>query len=170
MASRIGRGLPEDVIPEVLGETWTLLLARPVGDFDPARGSAKAYLYGLMQNAAKAVRALYAAPGKPRRERSLAHPIASAQEAQTTAPQEVPELPLEEYTDAGRAASRLEAHLDVESILEAAPPAVARALLLIHGEGETLDEAARRQGLRRQQLGRELRTFSAEMQCEVSSP
>ena len=53
------------LLDDITQETWVLLLQKPVGAYDPTRGSALTYLQQLMRNAVQVVRARHAPVGLP---------------------------------------------------------------------------------------------------------
>src|ERR1700733_16246687 len=63
LARRFGPDLPADVVDEVVSETCLLLLGRTGTAFDASRGSAQKFLFGVVANAVKNVRAGYCPPG-----------------------------------------------------------------------------------------------------------
>jgi hypothetical protein len=62
---RIADDLPVDVRPEVAQEVWLRLADETPTTFDPARGTGKQYLFGLVRNAVRTVRRSYGLPVSP---------------------------------------------------------------------------------------------------------
>src|SRR5689334_12133551 len=68
LVRRFGPDLPADVVDEVVSETYLLLLGRAGAAFDASRGSAQKFLFGVVANAVRNVRAGYRPPGSPTRQ------------------------------------------------------------------------------------------------------
>ena len=60
IARRIGRGLPDDVLGEVVSQALENLLRMRSGAFDPQRGSAGTFLGLVVRTAVRTIRANYA--------------------------------------------------------------------------------------------------------------
>jgi hypothetical protein len=139
--------LPPDLRDEVVSQSLEFLIEHGK-QFQPSRGSAKAFLKVITAQAARKVRADYRAPGvrsRPKREewrhRPGVDPIHTV---------DVPDP---------RSVDDLDNACEVRAILRCAPRKIAHALLLIYFAGEAVGAAARRVGMSRFSLSREMGRF-----------
>jgi len=157
LARRFGPDLPADIIDEVVSETYLLLLGRPGRCFDPARGSAREFLFGIVGNAVKNVRASNRPPGLPTRRRNdepelMATSIITFDELLHSRDQRLlPDV------------RQIEARIDAQALLLGTVASVfAAAIIAIHIRGENASSVSRRLGVSRFQVNRALqRTRSA---------
>jgi DNA-directed RNA polymerase specialized sigma24 family protein len=150
LARRFGPDLPADLIDEVVSESYVLLLGRPGRSFDPARGSAREFLFGIMGNAVKNVRASNRPPGLPARRRK--------NEPESV---EVPVIAFDELIHSGTQRllpdiRQLEARIVVQALLGTVASVFAVALIAIHMRGESATSVSRRLGVSRFQIDRAL--------------
>jgi DNA-directed RNA polymerase specialized sigma24 family protein len=140
IANKLAPGLPIDIREEIVSQTFLNLLGAPGKKFDPRRGSAKAFLKGLLLNAVRQVRAAYCPPGHPTRIRKYP---GKRNDAVLYLPPVI-SLDADNFVvpvDA-KGPARIEAECDARMILDSAPPLVAAALRLVHFYGDTHKEAA----------------------------
>jgi DNA-directed RNA polymerase specialized sigma24 family protein len=166
LAARVGNGLPKDVRPELVDEVYKFLLSGNAPAFDPTRGTAKAYLWQAMRNAAKTVRASYAPPGQPTRLRNTVQgrpegDVGVREQLDTETADDV--VLSREGRDLEAAVRTMNAYVDTRSALARASPNVRAALELIHGHGRGVREAAEALGMSRFQLRRALDGFAATL-------
>jgi hypothetical protein len=184
IARRIGRGLPDDVLGEVVSQTLENLLRMRPGAFDPKRGSAGTFLGLVVRTAVRIVRANYAPPGEVTRQRMRRQQ--GEGDAETAAPSG-DEAPTEE-TQAGEAwidqdqeaepvafdieavdprntAWLIEVHHDVRSLLQRAPRLVAEGLVRVHAYGDGLGEVAVDLGLSRFVLKRKINQYLRDVRA-----
>lgn len=156
LARRFGPDLPADIIDEVVSETYLLLLGRPGRSFDPARGSAREFLFGIVGNAVKNVRASNRPPGLPTRRRKdeperMGTSVITFDELLHSGDQRLlPDV------------RQIEARSDAQALLGTVASVFAAALIAIHIRGENASSVSRRLGVSRFQINRALqRTRSA---------
>ena len=147
MAREVMKESPDDLLEEVVTEVWCAIISRPV-QYDRKLGSAWGFFRNLMWNAARTVRAAYAPPGSPRRQRG----------ATVTTP---PTPPLEEVQDSVSTGPSQETSAEVRQILSRADAQVGRTLYLVHGGGYSLSELAEETGTSRFTLARAMERFCA---------
>lgn len=139
--------LPPDLRDEVVSQSLEYLIEHGK-QFQPARGTAKAFLKLMTGQAARKVRADYCPPGcrtRPTRDERCRPPKA------------VPLCSIDVESPTGVA--EVETACEVRGILRRAPEKIARALVLIYLAGETLAAAARDVGMSRFALSREIARF-----------
>lgn len=173
LARKIGADLPKDLHEEIVQQAMLgLLLAEP-RRYDPAKGSPESFVGMVVWDAARRVRADYAAPGqKTRRENVRAKAGASVTATPPAAadplapPPPPPIVPLDdvlETMETGMEGFRdVEQRLDAEKVLRRADSVVAAALHLIHWEGEAVGMAAAYLSLPRTTLNGRLTAFARE--------
>lgn len=69
VARQYGADLPEDLLGEVVNQGFLKLLALGPGDFDPEVRKAGTFMGLVVRDAIRQIRAAYAAPGQPKRNR-----------------------------------------------------------------------------------------------------
>lgn len=152
LARRFGAGLPADLIDEVVSESFVLLLGGPGRAFDPQRGSARSFLFGIVQNAAQRVRAIYCPPGMRTRlhKEDLAEEGFQGYERVVAFDEEV-HVPECLQTPTSR---QMEARIDLEAMLRNTNVTLVAAMVAIVAHGEKVGAAAGRFGLSRFQFNR----------------
>lgn len=148
LARRFGPDLPADLIDDVVSETYVILLGRSGRRFDPARGSAREFLFGIVGNAVKNVRANNRPPGLPTRPRKDEPELV-----------EGPVIPFDELLHSGTQRllpdiRQVEAHIDAHALLGKVAAVFAAALIAIHVRGENTTSVSRRLGVSRFQINR----------------
>lgn len=180
IARRIGRGLPDDVLGEVVNQALEYLLRMRAGAFDPQRGSAGTFLGLVVRTAVRTVRANYAPPGEVTRQRKPRQSIGADVETASAPTDEMPadeapagEAEIEqdqeadavafdiEAVDPQNAAWLIEVRHDVRSLLQRAPPLVAAGLVRVHAFGDGLGEVALELGVSRFALNRQINRYLA---------
>lgn len=167
LARRIAPDLDEqDLAEDAVQRTWELLLRKRPDSFDPDRGSAIAYLTGVLLNAANDVRAEHAPPGEPTRRRNnwYRKPTRGQRRAYVRAlvlnkrhedPDDLgpPESPMHRIPDPHDYIAELECRLTVRDILKLArvtmPHKLYFVLRHVAGRDALLGEAARAWGMHR---------------------
>ena len=139
--------LPADLRDEVVSQSLEFLIERGK-QFQPSRGSAKAFLKVITAQAARRVRADYRRPGvRSRPKREEWNHLPSVDPIHTV---DVPDP---------RTVDDLDNACEVRAILRGAPREIAHALLLIYFAGEAVGTVARRVGMSRFSLSREIGRF-----------
>src|ERR1700733_3256479 len=158
LARRFGPDLPADVFDEVVSETCLLLLGRTGTAFDASRGSAQKFLFGVVANAVKNVRAGYCPPGAPTRQhknRPKIEPVVvSFEESQHGLEQRM--LPDVRQVDAAA---------DVAALLSGLTAVLAMAVVAVHLHGYGVRRVARAMGVSRFKIRRAMR----ELQLKAAS-
>lgn len=158
LARRFGPDLPADVVDEVVSETYLLLLGRTGTAFDTSRGSAQKFLFGVVANAVKNVRAGYCPPGAPTRQhknRPKIEPVVvSFEESQYGLEQRM--LP---------DARQVDAAADVAALLSGLTAVLAMAVVAVHLHGYGVRRVARAMGVSRFKIRRAMR----ELQLKAAS-
>jgi RNA polymerase sigma factor (sigma-70 family) len=150
-ARRAAPELPADVQDEVVSQSFEYLI-QSKAQFQPERGSAKAFLKVLTRQAVRKIRADYCPPG--RRTRPDRH------DRRQQKPKIVSLSDINENVLVNRdAVDELDTNCEVKAILRRAPEKVARALVLIYFAGERVSSAARAVGMSRFALSREIARF-----------
>jgi hypothetical protein len=144
--------LPPDIQDEVVSQSLEYLIQYG-SRFQPARGSAKAFLKVLTGQAARKIRADYCPPG--RRTRPDRHDRRRGKPKVVS----LSDVNLENALVNRDAVDELDTSCDVKAILRRAPAKVARALVLIYFAGEKVSAAARAVGMSRFALSREISHF-----------
>jgi DNA-directed RNA polymerase specialized sigma24 family protein len=150
LARRFGPDLPADLVDDVVSETYVILLGRSGRGFDAARGSAREFLFGIVGNAVKNVRASNRPPGLPTRPRKDKQELIVA-----------PVIPFDELLHSGTRRllpdiRQIEAHIDARALLGTVASVLAAALIAIHVRGENASSVSRRLGVSRFQINRAL--------------
>lgn len=150
LARRFGPDLPADVIDEVVSETYLLLLGRSGAAFEASRGSAQKFLFGIVANAVKSVRASYRPPAS--RTRQHMNRLGSEQVV----------VPFEESQHGlGQRllpdAQQVDAASDVAALFSGLTAVLAIAIVAIHIHGQDINKVARVLGVSRFQIRRALR-------------
>lgn len=152
LARRFGPHLPADLIDDVVSETYVLLLGRSGRRFDPRLGSARQFLFGVVQNAVKNVRAQYRPAGFPSRYG----------EDHFAAAQQVVAFDESIYsTDSGIPIVQIESNIDLAKLLTGISTLLAAAIIAIYVHGEKSAIVARRLGVSRFQIYRTLQSIRA---------
>jgi len=141
--------LPRDLRDEVVSQNLEYLIEYGK-QFDPARGSANAFLKLLSGRAARKVRADYCPPGCRTRP--------GPRDDERNARREALSLAEVEHK-AADATMDLDVSCEVKAILRRAPATIARALLMIYVAGETVSATAKAVGMSRFTLRREMSRF-----------
>lgn len=146
-----GRRLVDDVI----SRTWELLLRKPAGSFDPARGTALAYLATVVRTAVRDVREEnahvvarardYSSPGVSRRDHAVERRLIWAE------------------------VEVIDEVVDLATALQELPPAVRPAVPLIAVQDSTMVDAAVAVGMTRFALKRRLQRWAVETQFSMVS-
>lgn len=158
LARRFGPDLPADLIDEVVSETYLLLLGRPGRSFDPARGSAREFLFGIVGNAVKNVRASNRPPGLPTRRRKdepelIATPVITFDELLHSGEQRLlPDI------------RQMEARIDTQALLGTVGSVLAAAIITIYIRGENASNVSRKLGVSRFQINRALQRIHRAVQ------
>lgn len=150
LARRFGPDLPADLINEVVSETYVILLGRSGHRFDPARGSAREFLFGIVGNAVKNVRAENRPPGLPTRPRKDEPELA---EAGVVAFDELLHRGTHRLLPDIR---QIEARFDALALLGTVASVFTAALIAIYIRGENASSVSRRFGVSRFQINRAL--------------
>ena len=150
LARRFGPDLPADVIDEVVSETYLLLLGRAGAAFEASRGSAQKFLFGIVANAVKSVRASYRPPASRTRQH-IGRPgsekvVVPFEESQHGLGQRI--LP---------DARQVDAAADVAVLLSGLTAVLAIAIVAIHIDGQDINKVARALGVSRFQIRRAMR-------------
>lgn len=156
LARRFGPDLPADLIDEVVSETYVILLGRSGRRFDAGRGSARKFLFGIVGNAVKNVRANNRPPGVPTRPRRDERELV-----------EEPVIPFDELLHSGSQRllpdiRQIEAQLETRVLLSTVASVFASALIAIHVRGESATRVSRRLGVSRFQINRALQRIHRE--------
>jgi DNA-directed RNA polymerase specialized sigma24 family protein len=158
LVRRFGPDLPADVVDEGVSETYLLLLGRAGAAFDASRGSAQKFLFGVVANAVKNVRAGYRPPGAPTRQhknRPKIEPVVVPfEESQHGLEQRM--LPDAQQVDAAA---------DVAVLLSGLTDVLAMAVVAVHLYGYGLRRVARVMGVSRFKIRRAVR----ELQLKAAS-
>ncbi len=163
LARRFGPDLPADLIDEVASETYVLLLGRQGRSFDPARGSAHEFLFGIVGNAVKNVRASNRPPGLRTRRRKdepqlVETPVITFDELLHSAEQRLlPDI------------RQIEARIDAQALLGTVASVLAAAIIAIHIRGENASSVSRRLGVSRFQINRALQRIHRAAQPPARS-
>jgi hypothetical protein len=184
IARRIGRGLPDDVLVEVVSQALENLLRMRPGAFDPQRGSAGTFLGLVVRTAVRTVRANYAPPGEVTRQRKRRQPgegdaetaVASADEPPTDETQAgvvwidqdqeaEPAVFDIEAVDPKNTAWLIEVRHDVRILLQRAPRLVAEGLVRVHACGDGLGEVAADFGVSRFVLNRQINRYLRDVRA-----
>jgi DNA-directed RNA polymerase specialized sigma24 family protein len=150
-ARRAARELPRDLPDEVVSQSLEYLIEYG-SRFRLDRGTAKAFLKVVTDQAARKIRADYCPPGcrtrlEPRDQRRARPEVLTISELEG----ENPEHPY--------AVMEVEMTCEVREILLRAPIKIAQALALIYFFGETVSMAAKAVGMSRFALNREISRF-----------
>ena len=161
LARRFGPDLPADLIDDVVSETYVILLGRSGGGFDPTRGSAREFLFGIVGNAVKNVRATNRPPGLPTRLRKN-----EALEAWT--------VPFDELLHSGVRPllpdiHQIEARIEARALLGTVASVFVAALIAIHVHGENASSVSRRLGVTRFQINRALKRIHSAVHNRTRS-
>jgi DNA-directed RNA polymerase specialized sigma24 family protein len=144
--------LPVDIRDEVVSQSFEYLI-QSGPQFQPGRGSAKAFLKILTRQAVRKIRADYCPPGRrtrpDRRDRSHGKPKVVS----------LSDINLENILVNHDAVDELDRQCDVKALLGRAPAKVATALVLIYFAGEKVSAAAKAVGMSRFALSREIAGF-----------
>jgi DNA-directed RNA polymerase specialized sigma24 family protein len=161
LARRFAPELPVDLVNEIIQETYCLLLNGSRHAFDPVRGTARKFLFGVVLNATQRVRSNYCPPGTRTRKRIFQADGDLNREAEFS-----PAIvPFDEtiHCDARRSVfaevGRLEAEIDLNTLLRGASTLLVTALAAIYLEGHKVADVARTLGVSRFRIGREIRAF-----------
>jgi DNA-directed RNA polymerase specialized sigma24 family protein len=157
LARRFGPDLPADLIDEVVSESYVLLLGNTGKNFQVSRGSAQKFLFGVVANAVKNVRAGYRPPAVPSRPRR-----------KDTAADQPTIVPFDEVEHS--TGSRLlpdvhqaDAALYLETVLAGITAVMAAAIIATYVHGEQVNRVASTLGVSRFQIRRvmqKLRTIA----------
>jgi DNA-directed RNA polymerase specialized sigma24 family protein len=147
IVAQIGNFLPEDVREEAVDEAFVRLIANPP-QYDPSKCRPRTFVYGLLRNAVRHVRAIYAQPGK--RTRTVRKLSANGKQ-QTAGPLEVDRQEIAEDTsipDLEAIPSRrwtpdsVHAGVEARLLLRQLPRDLAFAVFLVDGLERSVVEAA----------------------------
>jgi len=158
-ARRAAPDLPVDVQDEVVSQSFEYLI-QSRSQFQPERGSAKAFLKIRTRQAARKVHADYCPPG--RRTRPAPHERDHEQQRVIS----LSEMNLESVLINEEAAKEPERKYQVKALLDRAPAKVAAALVLIYFVGEDVSVAAKAVGMSRYALSREITRFMRAVRWE----
>jgi DNA-directed RNA polymerase specialized sigma24 family protein len=150
LARRFGPDLPADVVDEVVSETYLLLLGKAGTAFDASRGSAQKFLFGVVANAVKNVRAGYHPPGAPTREHKNGTKIEPV-----VVPFEESQHGLEQRMLPD--AQQIDAAADVAVLLSGLTAVLAMAVVAVHLHGYGVSRVARVLGVSRFKIRRAMR-------------
>ena len=143
---------------EVLQQAFVTLLENP-GRYDHARGSASSFLFQVVREAARTIRAAYASPAAPKRARHGATP--------TPAPMALDDVTDKEailFAQAHHAnPEAMTARCDIRHLAPRMPPELVIAFTSL-AEGETKVFAAQAAGLTRFQLEARMSRFRRDLQ------
>lgn len=149
LARRFGPDLPADMIDEVVSETYLLLLGRAGSAFEASRGSAQKFLFGIVANAIKNVRAGYRPPASRTRQRK--NRLASG-------PVQVVDSFEESEHGLGQRilpdAQQIDAAADLAVLLSGLTAVLAMAIVAIHVHGQDIRKVSRVLGVSRFQIRR----------------
>jgi hypothetical protein len=187
IARKMGRGLPDDILLEVVSQALESLLRMRPGAFDPQRGSAGTFLGLVVRTAVRTVRANYAPPGEVTRQRKPRQPSSTdveaaaiptdevsselndetpADEAEIDQDQEVDAVAFDiEAVDPRNSAWLIEVRHDVRSLLQRASPLVAEGLVRVHACGDGLAEVALDLGVSRFALNRQINRYLRDVRA-----
>jgi|HubBroStandDraft_2_1064218.scaffolds.fasta_scaffold01320_8 hypothetical protein len=158
-ARKLGRGLPGDVLDEIVQEVFLGLMSPTFGrKFDPRRGSIWKFLFGEVLNATQRVRASYCAPGVRTRM-----PPKEAESEDPLIPESFDES-IHRKADGDVLAPEfrvVEATFDLAILLRRAPELLIAALVGVHEEGERVKDVAQRLGVSRFWIARESNALSS---------
>jgi hypothetical protein len=154
VAKKTGGDLAPDQLEEVANEVWVLVLSGRGSRFDPQRGNAMAFLYGLVRDAVRRVRASYASPGfrtrlPSRKERDEDPDSTMLPRRMTACMDDLPDRSLASVD--GRAA---EYQAELRLMVTRWGEPLVEALQSIYLEGECVSAVARKLGMSRFQLRR----------------
>ena len=150
LARKRAPNLPADLHEEIVQQAWLSVVSRSTDIWSSGQVDVRAYLAGVVRDAAKAVRANYRRPGQVSRFR---RPSASSGPRQSAAPP-LDNVPEKNLRRDGHLA--IEARLELNSLYERASADVRVALGMICEEGATLEEAAAATGQTRRTLSRRI--------------
>jgi DNA-directed RNA polymerase specialized sigma24 family protein len=150
LARRFGPDLPADVIDEVVSETYLLLLGHAGAAFEARRGSAQKFLFGIVANAVKRVRASYRAAASPTRPRKT-----SADSEQAVVPFDESQHGLGQRLLPD--AQQVDAAADIALLLTGMTAPLAIAIVAVHVDGHTVSRVARILGVSRFKIRRAMR-------------
>lgn len=159
LARRLARDLPDDLLGEVVNETWLLLLSSSAR-FDRTRGTAAGFIALYMKNALRLVRARYAPPGVGKRDASRRRAGRLTKPVVEDADEVLASLP------DPAAWARVEARAEANRMLGRAGPRLRHGLWLVKVEGRSLADAAERLGTSRFKLAR---AFDRFVQIQVAA-
>jgi DNA-directed RNA polymerase specialized sigma24 family protein len=157
--------LPWDLRENALQEAFIQLMQVRPDRYNSRLGSPKAFLRGLVRDAIRSVRASMTPAGQPTRNRVAA----GAEPALPPRVQIVAVKPViataEDAEDVGasRVFEQVDARIDAEKVLAAAPSSTAKALEMIFLQDMPKQEVAARLGLNRFDLYREIEAFAARV-------
>lgn len=155
LVRRFGPDLQADVVDEVVSETYLLLLGRAGAAFDASRGSAQKFLFGVVANAVKNVRAGYRPPGTPTRQhknRAKIEPV--------VVPFEESQHGLEQRMLPD--AQQIDAAADVAVLLSELTAVLAVAVVAVHLHGYGISMVARILGVSRFRIRRAIRELQVK--------
>lgn len=158
LARRFGPDLPADLIDEVVSEAYVLLLGKAGKSFDANRGSAQQFLFGIVANAVKNVRASYRQPVIPSRTKR-----------KSTSAEQPTVVPFDEgvYVTASRMlpdVRQVEAAVDLDVVLATITAVMAAAIIAVYVHGEQMNRVARALGVSRFQIHRAVRYVRTAVQ------
>jgi hypothetical protein len=153
MARKIGRGLPGDILEEIVQEVFGALMSPGSGrKFNPQRGSIWKFLLGELLNATHRVRATYCAPGVRTRGPSKKDGGEDPSTAETFNEEIHRKSGSEVLAPEFRS---VQARFDLAILLRGAPQPLIAALVGIHEDGEKVKDVAQRLGVSRFWIARE---------------
>lgn len=156
---RVAPWLPKDLHEDVVQQLFVRLWANPP-QYDRAKCSGRILAFGLLRNALKQVRSMFAVPGT--RTRPQQHefsqiseaPAVDAEQEELTEPVSNAEKALHIAESSYGTASTIEATVITAEFLQAANWEVAAGALLVYGSDYSVTEAANRVGTSRFALRR----------------
>src|SRR2546426_876257 len=155
LARRFAPELPRDLIDEIVQETYCALLNGSGHAFDAGRGTARKFFFGVVLNATQKVRASYCPPGTRTRKHSQKNEEAPETEIvpfdETVHSDVSPLIPPDIRS--------VDARLDLATLLRGASAVLTTALVAIYVEGHRVADVARRLGVSRFRIGREIKAF-----------
>jgi DNA-directed RNA polymerase specialized sigma24 family protein len=149
LVARIAPLIPEDVREEVVHQLFMRLIENPP-KFDPCRCRPSTFTYGLVRNAARQVRAMYAPPGRKTRTGPEVAPAEKNQTARSievdqqpiadgrSVPEDLDEIPTRRWSP-----ESICAFAQVSELLSQLPQDVAAAAWMVFGLEYSIIEAAR---------------------------
>ena len=157
---KLAPDLPRDERDEVLGQVFVALLSMAPNAYDRERGSARAFIWGVVQNAVQQIRAAYVSPGRPTRNRGrsaeLHLPVRAIHEFEEHEQHEL-------LGDTPDPVAAVEVRCDAAAMMRKAPAMVAEALRRIHLADELIEDVAADLGLSRHALRRRIAEFERQV-------